>query len=89
MANGGSVANASLESVAPVGARLAKIAATVDTLKVSASGFAAKTILLSSYDTTLNVTLTASGGGGDIWGGLKNPAAPSAAGKSGRNLEHE
>jgi lysophospholipase L1-like esterase len=38
---------------------LAKSAATVDTLLVSAIGYASKKAALSSYDTTLNVTLVA------------------------------
>ncbi|MEO6096606.1 MAG: SGNH/GDSL hydrolase family protein [Fibrobacteria bacterium] len=43
----------------PSGGRLAKIAASVDTLQVTATGFASKKLPLSSYDTTLNVTLVA------------------------------
>lgn len=40
-----------------VSARLAKVAATLDSLKVSATGYTPKTIPLSTYDTTVNVTL--------------------------------
>ena len=57
------------------GAMLAKVSAIVDTLKVTASGYPAKTVLLSSYDTTVNGSLTSSE---DRWGGPGNPAAPSA-----------
>ncbi|MEO7424220.1 MAG: hypothetical protein ABI036_03475 [Fibrobacteria bacterium] len=59
----------------PKAARLAKVSAIVDTLKVSASGYAAKKVEISSYDTTVNVTLTASE---DRWGGPGNPAGPSS-----------
>lgn len=55
---------------------LAKVAATVDTIKVTASGFTTKSIALSAYDTTVNVTLEA--GSGDRWGGLKNAPIKSA-----------
>ncbi len=58
----------------PAGATLAKVAATVDTLKVSASGFATQAIALSSFDTTINVTLDSS----DRWGGPHNPPVLSA-----------
>lgn len=47
---------------APAPARLAKAAAVIDSLKVTASGFAAKGIPLSTYDTTVTLTLTAGGG---------------------------
>lgn len=60
---------------APKSARLAKVSATVDTLKISAPGLAPKTMLLSSYDTTVNVSL---GTTGDRWGGLKNAPIKSA-----------
>lgn len=39
------------------GGRLAKTAAAVDTLQVSATGFVLKQLALATYDTTLNVTL--------------------------------
>jgi len=68
-------AGMTMTASAPVSARLAKVAATVDTLKVTASGFAAQNIALSTYDTTLNVTV---GAGGDRWGGLKNAPIKSA-----------
>lgn len=59
----------------PAGSALAKSAAVTDTLKVSAAGYAAKRVEISSYDTVVNVALTASE---DRWGGPGNPAAPSA-----------
>jgi poly(3-hydroxybutyrate) depolymerase len=69
------VAGTAIQVSAPAGARLAKVAATVDTLKVTASGSAAMNIALSSYDTTVNVTM---GAAGDRWGGLKNAPIKSA-----------
>lgn len=59
MMTSGSQADISMSASAETGARLAKSAATVDSLKVSASGFAPKSIPLSGFDTTVNVTLTA------------------------------
>jgi poly(3-hydroxybutyrate) depolymerase len=71
--------NISLENTSSAGARLTKVAAILDTLKVSASGFASQSLLLSSYDSTVNVTLQAST---DIWGGLKNaPIKSTGCGK--------
>jgi poly(3-hydroxybutyrate) depolymerase len=59
----------------PASARLAKVAATIDTLKITATGLAAQNIALSTYDTTVNVTM---GAEGDRWGGLKNAPVKSA-----------
>jgi poly(3-hydroxybutyrate) depolymerase len=75
-AGGDRAADISFGNSAPAGARLAKIAAVIDTLKVSAPGFSPKTVVLSTYDSTVNVTLEASSG--DYWGGLKNPPGNSA-----------
>jgi poly(3-hydroxybutyrate) depolymerase len=72
---GAAPADLSPESLARAGARLAKVGAAVDTLQITASGFAAKRVDINSADTTVNVTLEASG---DIWGGLKNPPGKSA-----------
>ncbi len=44
------------------GIPLAKTSATVDSLKVTASGFADKSIALSTYDTTVNITISATNG---------------------------
>jgi len=55
----GSFANANSESISRM---LAKITDAVDTLNVSAIGYSSKRIELSSYDTTVNVTLDATGG---------------------------
>jgi hypothetical protein len=41
---------------------LAKAAATVDSLRASASGYATKTVPLTSYDTTDNISLSSGGG---------------------------
>lgn len=64
-AEAGIAMNASTASGARLAKAVAKIAtvakiaaaATVDSLKVSATGFAAQTVALSGYDTTVNVTL--------------------------------
>lgn len=61
--------------VSSPGAVLAKVSAVVDTLKVTAAGYAAKRVEISAYDTTVNVTLNASQ---DRWGGPGNPPGPSA-----------
>ncbi|MEO6097156.1 MAG: hypothetical protein ABIW76_16350, partial [Fibrobacteria bacterium] len=53
------LANASIES-----AGFAKVAATLDTLKVTAAGFTTRSLPLSTYDTTVNVRMESSGGGG-------------------------
>jgi poly(3-hydroxybutyrate) depolymerase len=60
---------------ARTGASLAKVSAAVDTLQVSASGFATKKVELISAEATVDVTLETSA---DIWGGLKNPPGKSA-----------
>lgn len=54
-------ADVPMNASAVLGAGLAKAAAAVDSLKVTASGFAPKTIALSTYDTTVNVTVGAQG----------------------------
>jgi poly(3-hydroxybutyrate) depolymerase len=54
-------------------ARLAKAAAVIDTLNVTASGFAPKSLQISGYDSMVNVTLDPSGDGG-----LKNPPQKSS-----------
>ncbi|MEO6095694.1 MAG: hypothetical protein ABIW76_08440 [Fibrobacteria bacterium] len=65
---------------AQAGASLAKVAAAVDTLQVSASGFAMKRVELASAEATVDVTLEAST---DIWGGLKNlPGKSDGCGKA-------
>jgi poly(3-hydroxybutyrate) depolymerase len=50
-------ADVSMHAAPPSSAWLAKVAATIDSLKVTASGFAPKSVALSTYDTTVNVTL--------------------------------
>ncbi|MEO6096604.1 MAG: prolyl oligopeptidase family serine peptidase [Fibrobacteria bacterium] len=62
------------EFSAQAGASLAKVAAAVDTLQVSASGFVTKRVELTVAEATVDVTLEVSM---DIWGGLKNPPAKS------------
>jgi len=51
--------NFTVSSASLAGVSLAKIAAIVDTLQVSADGYASKKVGLASYDTTVNVTLDA------------------------------
>ena len=51
--------NFTIASPGPASGILAKTAAVVDTLKVSAAGYLPAKINLSSYDTTVNVTLDA------------------------------
>jgi poly(3-hydroxybutyrate) depolymerase len=47
----------SLSASIPMSTRVAKVAATLDSLKIAAEGFATQTIALSAYDTTVNVTM--------------------------------
>jgi poly(3-hydroxybutyrate) depolymerase len=61
---------------APMAAGLAKAAADVDTLTITASGFTTKKVPLSGYDSTVNVSLVPSGDGGGY--PLKNPPVASA-----------
>ena len=57
-----SVGNFTIASRRSANGVLAKIAAASDTLKVSALGYSSKKIALSSYDTTVNVTLDTNSG---------------------------
>jgi hypothetical protein len=61
---GGSEGGFTAASSNPAGARLAKVAADVDSLKVTSSGYATKKTALTSYDATVNVTLEAEPTGG-------------------------
>lgn len=56
--------NFAVASAGPANGRLAKIAAVIDTLQISAGGYVLKKIGLGSLDTTVNVTLDAGGAGG-------------------------
>jgi hypothetical protein len=49
--------NFTIASLGSASGMLTKVAATVDTLKVSANGYAEKKISLTSLDTTVNITL--------------------------------
>jgi poly(3-hydroxybutyrate) depolymerase len=60
------------------GRALAKPAAAVDSLEVTAPGYASKRIMVESYDAEMDVGLTAVVTTGDYWGGLKNPPGKSA-----------
>lgn len=60
--NGRYAVNALVESSAPVGGRLAKIAVVSDSLKATANGYSAKTVKISSYDTTVAITLDSADG---------------------------
>jgi lysophospholipase L1-like esterase len=55
--NGILIVQASIASARSVSGTLAKVAAVVDTLKVSAAGYSSRKIALSTYDTTVSVTL--------------------------------
>ncbi len=76
--NASGLENSSFQNIGSGRVLLAKVAATVDTLKVSATGYLTSSVLLNGYDTTVNVTLETSGGNGTAWGGLKNPAVKTA-----------
>ena len=62
--NGGYPANPSVESFGQVGGNLAKVAAAIDTLKTTAAGYIAKSVIINSYDTLINITLDTAGSGG-------------------------
>ena len=55
--NGNFMVNRSVEQDAPSGGRLAKIAADVDSLKVTVDGYTTKVVPVSSYEATVNITL--------------------------------
>ncbi|MBN2036418.1 MAG: hypothetical protein JW768_06715 [Chitinispirillaceae bacterium] len=55
--NGKQTVNSSVETSVPAGGTLAKIAAVIDTLKVTATNYTEKKVAITSYDTTVNVTL--------------------------------
>jgi polyhydroxybutyrate depolymerase len=60
--NGKYMVNASVESLTPIGGKLAKIAADIDSLKTTADGYMTKVVTISSYDKVVDFTLdTASG----------------------------
>ncbi len=71
----GTTMNASPSSGAKLAKAVAKIAtaATVDSLKVSATGFAAQAIALSGYDTTVNITLGGGQANGSAGCGASSP----------------
>ncbi len=62
MRNDNPAAKPALVNISRRSAGLAKVAAVIDTLQASAAGFATKSIPLSSYDTTLTVSLDSAGG---------------------------
>jgi hypothetical protein len=51
------------EISSPVAVNLAKIAAITDTIKISAAGYSWKSVPITSYDTTVNITLDTTGTG--------------------------
>jgi hypothetical protein len=65
LGDGHAWANPALLNVSRMSAGLAKLAAVVDTLKVTAAGFTTKTVMLSAYDTTVNVSLAPATGDGN------------------------
>lgn len=58
--------NSVYASARPAGRMLAKAAAAVDTLRISAAGFSTKKIGIASFDTTANVTLDSTGTSGGV-----------------------
>jgi len=70
--------NAAFTKSPSSGRAMAKTAAAVDSLEVTASGHTSKTVMVEAYYAQLNVSLTAVDNSGDKWGGLKNPPAKSA-----------
>lgn len=60
--------NSAVESPIMIGSKLAKLMAVNDTLKTVASGYSAKTIAISSYDTVANITLDSIGSTGQSSG---------------------
>jgi hypothetical protein len=71
----GSPGRSAMEPAARTNAILSKTAADVDTLKVTAAGYAVKKVGLASYEATVDVALESDNG--DRWGGLTNPPAKS------------
>lgn len=69
-ANGHPTTNSSV--VSSMGGVLAKLQANIDSLKISASGYAAKTVMITSYDTTFDISL-------DTVVCKSNPSKPSTA----------
>ncbi len=64
LSNGKSTVNASVEnSGMPVNVRLAKLMAINDTLKITAAGYAEKTVAIVSYDQQLDITIDSAAGG--------------------------
>jgi hypothetical protein len=61
--NGNNAVHAQNRFSAPVGGRLAKMTAMADTIKVTAAGYKAQAIAITSYDTEVNVTMEAAAGG--------------------------
>ncbi len=57
LATGGSAQDRTAMGFTPAEASLAKVAAGNDTLRISASGYLTKLLLISSLDTTANITL--------------------------------
>lgn len=61
MRNGKYLVNAYVENSMPISGKLAKIAAISDSLKVTATGYTTKTVKITSYDTTVDITLDSIG----------------------------
>jgi polyhydroxybutyrate depolymerase len=60
--NGKYAVTSSGDTYMPAGGRLAKIAADADSLMTTADGYMAKTVIIASYDTTLDITLDTAAG---------------------------
>lgn len=61
--NGKLKVTSTVENSIPATSKLAKITAIIDSIKVSAANYLAKSLAVTSYDTTINVTLDTAAGG--------------------------
>ena len=78
---GSSSSGSAIGSITQVGGMSARMAAAADSLKVTATGYTAKSIALASLDTMINVSLDTISS--DRWGGLKNaPIKSSGCGQA-------
>jgi hypothetical protein len=64
--NSNNAAHAQNRFSTPIGGGLAKITAVADMIKVTAAGYIAQTIAITSYDMVVNVTMKAAGGCGEF-----------------------
>jgi hypothetical protein len=89
--NSSYMVNPSGEYSTPVGGGLAKMAADIDTLKTTASGYTTKVMTINSYDQQMNITLDTSGSAIPSIGCGKTPTLKNGIIKitsSGTNREY-